>query len=89
MCERANKRAKRRANFSTAFQKNRKIVQKMMFRYLVVKTYQPKSFNVVFKVARGINQQLFGFCKMELNALFCTEYTTFTKLYTPCVKKPI
>ena len=31
------------------------MVHKMTFRELVVKTYQPKTFDVIFNRARGIN----------------------------------
>ena len=32
------------------------MVHKVMFRHLVVETYQPKNFDVIFSGAREINQ---------------------------------
>ena len=38
---------------------------------LLKKTYQPKTFDVVFNGARGINQTIiFGQCEIELNVSF-------------------
>ena len=62
-CQRPKKRAnflslaaKRRAN--TAFQKNRKMVHKMMLRPWSAKPCQPKTFDVAFNVAGGINRTI-------------------------------
>ena len=37
---------------------SKKMVHEMMFRHLVLKTYQPKTFDVLFNGVRGINRTI-------------------------------
>ena len=46
------------------------MVYKMMFRYLVVKTYPPKTFDIIFNGARGITRTMIGWCKQFLFVVF-------------------
>ena len=37
---------------------SREMVHQMMFGYVVVKTYHPKTFDVIFNGARGVNRKI-------------------------------